>query len=268
MRALFITIFLMAFISSPTYADNKSTQITTTTQQIGSTTYVSHQSQNDFLAAIGQPVDTKFTNSQELFSTLNQLVADVKNNDNMAQAFNILLLDQNVSAQDKLAWLKENLSKLPTPFFLLNATLIAPYDKKKAEQLYYLSNIMLIYDFDRCTDDSVQDGIVILKQMLLPLLYKNLANIDVTGQSQANIDAAQKLILKIEHDNASQINNLFKMYPQQSQAPYWLAYHGMAVFTSDNMDDKNFFKPESEWPKIKAADIQEQIANAKKRHNY
>ena len=146
-----------------------------------------HNHTNDFITQLNLPLPSLPTDKHTLIKELDNLTKDIKNNPNMAAAFNVIFNSSNLTAKEKTSWLKQNIYKLPTPFILLIA--LFEEDVETAKYIYFLASARMIIDADMCSDVSAQQGITILKHIVLPEIFNRF------GIDKSNTDPQKYMLI-------------------------------------------------------------------------
>lgn len=220
-----------------------------------------HNHSNDFVTSLTKPTPSLPSDKNSLINKLDDLTKDIKNNSDMALAFNILLNSDVLTNKDKEEWWKKKISKLPSPFLLLGALFVE--DLESAKALYVLSGARMLIDADMCQDISAKEGLTFVRFLIMPKIFERFG-------MEVNAPGSEKNIRKL-HEIEKQFfkNGGYKKYDQKYATsfnfPYWLAYHGLFTMTKDDLSDTIFFKPVNEYEDIKENVFKELEGYASKR---
>ena len=138
-----------------------------------------------------------------------------------------------------LARLERDHATLPSPFLFELARRMAAVSAEKAQGYYFLAQMRMNYDIERCVDSSeASQALPLWDKFLLPDLVPAFVSLDPAG-----IQRAGKFALERE-----------AAMPGGTR-PWWICYAGMASYAAmaDGKPPPLRLKPEAEWPVFRKA---------------
>jgi hypothetical protein len=138
-----------------------------------------------------------------------------------------------------LARLERDHATLPSPFLFELARRMAAVSAEKAQGYYFLAQLRMNYDIERCVDSAeALQAMPLWDKFLLPDLVPAFVSLDPAG-----IQRAGKFALERE-----------AAMPGDTR-PWWICYAGMATYAAmaDGKPPPLRLKPKAEWPALRKA---------------
>ncbi|HSW71654.1 MAG TPA: hypothetical protein VLH77_06755 [Gammaproteobacteria bacterium] len=186
-------------------------------------------SSDDFISGISSAPEMRFSNKSSLLAALDALHSDRNNTQKQTELFRQIEQTTLLSRAEKVTWLKPRIDRLPAPFAMLLATLVAPDNLDEAFQWKVLSQLRMKIDARKCQDNSVAQGIKLIEYYYLDNLFELMTKHYVKKQPASKLNNTY-LNAEFNRRNFSAIPAVLqyhKTHPYKIEQPYWLANHGM-----------------------------------------
>ena len=185
---------------------------------------------DDFISGISHHYEMEFKNKKELLSTLEQMLSDKENTAKQAEIFRQIEQTDMLTREEKIAWLKRKINRLPAPFVMLLAKFVSLTDLDEAFKWKVLSQLRMKIDAIKCKDQSAYEGINIIELYYLDSFFDTMV---AYYEKQGDRSKLTNQYLNQEFNKRSlqAINSALqyhRTHAYQLDYPYWLNNHGMS----------------------------------------
>jgi hypothetical protein len=184
---------------------------------------------DDFVSGITYAKEMHFSTKSNLLKALDDLSSDLNNTQKQTELFRQIEQTTLLSRTEKVKWLKLHINRLPAPFAMLLATLVAPDNLDEAFQWKVLSQLRMKIDVRKCQDKSVEQGVQLIEYYYLDNFFELMTK-HYSKKEHASKLSNTYLNQEFNRRNLAAISaalQYHKTHTYQIEYPYWLANHHM-----------------------------------------